>query len=268
MDKMDKVERYDWAAPGDAGKSRMVLDRDLNIDPAYQRDEVSIANTRALARTLRWDSFGVVVVFEREDGSLWVVDGQQRILALRLRGDFPARGIPARVFKSRGPAHEAEAFLAMNTGRKPVRAAEKYHAGVLSNHEPEREIDVWFRSIGIEVRRRAHNADVVDFPAIFMLTWMHDTANAKKAIEIQRRIVDDGPMRAMIHKGIWYLLRNGIDVGADVDRIKMNGGAIAIVHSIHAYQILLANSGKSFATCGGGLLSLLNKRRRNKLSLR
>ena len=55
----------------------------LHIDPRYQRGEKPHTIKR-ITKSLNWKSFGTLTVFKRQDGSgYWVVDGQQRLTAIR-----------------------------------------------------------------------------------------------------------------------------------------------------------------------------------------
>lgn len=85
---------------------RMVAVSDLIVDEDYQREAIA-AHVAGIAKNWDDDAFGVIHVAEREDGSLRVVDGFQRLSAARERA---ITHVPALVTKSRGQQHEAELF--------------------------------------------------------------------------------------------------------------------------------------------------------------
>lgn len=65
---------------------------ELDIDPAYQRDVTngsSLTLIRRLAQHWNWDLCQPLVVARRAGGGLFVIDGQHRLEAARLRGDIP-----------------------------------------------------------------------------------------------------------------------------------------------------------------------------------
>jgi hypothetical protein len=83
-----KIERYDWALPGDDGQFRCVPVHELKVDHSYQREQVSDSTILKIARDFSWSMFGVLIVMERTNGNLYVVDGQQRLAACIRRGDI------------------------------------------------------------------------------------------------------------------------------------------------------------------------------------
>lgn len=113
-----KVDRYDWSEiVGKPGVLSWVKPGDLYIDPTYQRGYVE-EKVIAIARDFSWPAFGIVVLAERTDGVLAVLDGQNRVMAARRRADVLT--IPAIVFADMDVTDEARAFLAMNDKRKPL----------------------------------------------------------------------------------------------------------------------------------------------------
>jgi len=102
----------------------------LNVDSSYQR-EVKSGHKRIIAE-FNEDALGIPLVGERSDGSLWIVDGQQRIAALRKLGHKEVR---AEVFASDGPEHEATVFKLVNMRRIKLTPAEEFKA-LLGAHDP------------------------------------------------------------------------------------------------------------------------------------
>ena len=84
---------------------RIVAVADLQVDPSYQR--CVKPNHKKIARDFDPNALGVPLVGQREDHSLWIVDGQQRVEALKLLGKVNVR---VEVFASKGPEHEAHVF--------------------------------------------------------------------------------------------------------------------------------------------------------------
>lgn len=117
--RIDKVRRYKWGGhPGAPGKPMHLPKESLRVhgyaDGGYQRnmnDRVRLS----IAREFNWQSFGVLVVSQRQDGSLWVVDGQNRHAAAMEREDVSL--VPCMVFRLNTLREEAQAFLRLNKNR-------------------------------------------------------------------------------------------------------------------------------------------------------
>lgn len=264
---LTKAEHYKWTKPGEKGKRVNVEVANLKIDHRYQREEISDKNTLAIARDFNWESFGAIVVMERSDGSLYIVDGQQRWLAVKRRGDITH--VPAMLFQSDGPAHEARAFKALNERRMPVSAVAKFSAAVMAGHQLECEINTFLRGIGLEVGASGHDVKVLSFPAVFVSLWQRNPIVSQSAIKCQIAIaMTDEPVRAHIHKGLFYLILNGVDIEKHIDLIKRHGGMVAMTQEMRKLRIEL-NMPESVRLCGVAIMRLVNRYlRANKIKLR
>lgn len=129
-----KKERYQWAAPGDRGTPRSIPVKDLDVDHEYQRGVKKSAVMR-IARDFSWAACGSLIVMERGNGRYYVIDGQQRLEAIRRRGDI--KRVQCMVFISHGVPEEARAFREINVGRAPVDTYTRYRAGVIGKLSPE-----------------------------------------------------------------------------------------------------------------------------------
>ncbi len=107
-----------------------VVDIDtLNVDPAYQRD-VKPKHKKIVA-DFQEEALGIPMVGEREDGTLWIVDGLQRITALKKLG---RKNLRADVFNSRGVEHEAEVYKRINMDRTKLTPGEVFKS-LLAGHD-------------------------------------------------------------------------------------------------------------------------------------
>lgn len=102
---------------------RIVKLANINFDESYQRGVRPHYQTIVAAFDV--DALGVPLLGQREDNTLWCVDGRQRITALLKLGYTEVR---ADVFKSDGPAHEAAVFKMINGNRRPPRPGEMFKA--------------------------------------------------------------------------------------------------------------------------------------------
>jgi hypothetical protein len=110
-----------------------LLPAQLSIDPAYQRSiegEGSQRLIRKIAQFWNWDLCQPLVVSRRDDGALYVIDGQHRLEAARLRGDIAQ--LPAVVVQYAAMADEAASFVHLNEARRPLTKLEVFKAAVAS----------------------------------------------------------------------------------------------------------------------------------------
>ena len=104
---------------------------ELSVDPSYQRsidNPSSRALIKKIAREWDWSLFQLLVVSRRPTGELYVVDGQHRLEAARLRGDL--HDLPCSVYDFQFVAHEADAFVALNQQRKPLTRLDLFKGAV------------------------------------------------------------------------------------------------------------------------------------------
>lgn len=118
----------------------------LHVDPSYQRPLVR--KHKKIAANFDPDAFGVPLVAQRSDGSLWIVDGQQRIEALKVRGKDRVR---VDVFVSDGPEHEAHVFRLVNVDRTKLRGEELYNAALTEGEETAVAVGRLMKEYGFRV---------------------------------------------------------------------------------------------------------------------
>jgi len=145
---VDKVKHYKWTIQDKTGHLRMIPKTLLNVDSAYQRQ----ANTRRateIASKWSWIACGAIRVGQRQDGSLWVIDGQHRLLAALRRSDIDE--LPCVVFAIDGVSDEASGFVKGNTLRASVSAFDKHKANLLANDEAALAIEAVVASVGMKL---------------------------------------------------------------------------------------------------------------------
>jgi hypothetical protein len=110
---------------------------ELQIDATYQRSlEASNSQTliRKIAQFWNWDLCQPLVVARRAGGELFVIDGQHRLEAARLRGDIGQ--MPCVVVEYASAADEAASFVHLNQQRRPLTKLDIFKAAVASQ-DPE-----------------------------------------------------------------------------------------------------------------------------------
>jgi len=255
-----KLERYSWAKQGDKGKLEMVNVGSLNVDHNYQRGVVSEVNTLVIARDFRWDAFGTLVVMRRKDGSMWVVDGQQRLSAVMRRGDIDE--VPCIVFHSDGQEHEAQAFVSLNIARRPVSAIDKFRARVVAGQNPESDIATWLRSIGKYVATDGTSVNSCSFPAELVAAWEADEHGAREALLLTSEMDQNASPSVSVFKGIFYCISNGVNVRAEMDKIRSRGGRAAFLHELRMLKIETGMQASN-RLCGMAIVRVINFRRRS-----
>jgi hypothetical protein len=128
---------------------------ELNLHYRYQRSTANGASEaliKKIAHNWDWRMCLPLVVSKRDDGSLWVIDGQHRLAAARLRSDIP--WLPCCVGVYGGVAAEAEMFVAMNRARKPMNRLDDFHAAIASGDSEAIEIAKLITGAGFLVSRK------------------------------------------------------------------------------------------------------------------
>lgn len=128
------TDRLKFNAPlGNLPALQYLLPQQLQIDESYQRSidtGPSQALIRKIAQHWNWDLCQPLVVARREQGDLFVIDGQHRLEAARLRGDIAQ--LPAVVVNYASPADEAASFVHLNQARTPLNSMQVFHAALAS----------------------------------------------------------------------------------------------------------------------------------------
>lgn len=109
---------------------------ELAIDPAYQRSiegSDSQQLIRSIARNWNWDLCLPLVVSRRANGGMYVIDGQHRLEAARLRNDIAH--LPCVVGDYSDAAAEAANFVHLNKRRRPLTGLDIFKAAVASGDE-------------------------------------------------------------------------------------------------------------------------------------
>lgn len=166
MTKIKKVERL----VSNAALRILKIDL-LQADPSYQR-EVKAKHKRIVAE-FDPNALGIPVIAERSDASLWIVDGLQRITALRKLGKKDVR---AEVFASNGPEHEANIFKLINLNRAKLNPFEEFRALLAAHDKNAWNIKEAVASAGFILRygKAANKADASYAKTVVCITTLRD----------------------------------------------------------------------------------------------
>lgn len=102
----------------------------LMVDETYQRSvEGGVSQKQITEMAINWDwRLCMPLLISRRAGKLFVIDGQHRLEAARLRGDITY--LPAVIFEFEDQRGEAELFLNANRKRRQVSKLDDFHAAV------------------------------------------------------------------------------------------------------------------------------------------
>ena len=125
MTKSDPVKEWHPALLDDRGlKFETVRIADINVDPAYQRP-LRETKINMMWRTFDPAELTAIVVSRRDDGGLWVLDGQHRIELLTRLGKTV---VLADVREGLTREQEAHLFYRLNEGQTKVGSWDKFRA--------------------------------------------------------------------------------------------------------------------------------------------
>lgn len=126
----------------------------LRIDQAYQR-AIDAPTSQRLIENIAcdwdWGLFGILTVSRRPDGGLYVMDGQHRLEAAKIRGDLPF--LPAVVISINTLQEEAKFFVKANTERKGATTLDRFNARCISGDERALAVRALIEGAGLKVAR-------------------------------------------------------------------------------------------------------------------
>jgi hypothetical protein len=134
---------------------------ELRIDPSYQRDITngpSQTLIRKIATYWNWDLCQPLVVARRTDLTerLFVIDGQHRLEAARLRGDIDQ--LPCVIVNFAQVADEAASFVHLNQQRRPLSKLDVFKAAVASGDAEATAITEALSDAGLSIARTTNSS--------------------------------------------------------------------------------------------------------------
>jgi hypothetical protein len=102
--------------------------------------------------------FGLLMIGQRFDGSLWVIDGQTRLAAAKIVGEWH---VPCLVIHGTTEQEEARKFLSQSTARK-VSPVDSYHSALAGGSVRAKQIQESLERAGFVVPRSSGNSFGID----------------------------------------------------------------------------------------------------------
>lgn len=131
----------------------------LDIDDAYQRSidtPGSQSMIRTIARRWNWDLCQPLFVARRADNRLYVVDGQHRLAAARMRDDIDQ--LPCIVSITSGSAQEAQLFSEFNRRRRAPSQLDLYFADLAAGDPVAADINCALIAAGLSMSKHTNVA--------------------------------------------------------------------------------------------------------------
>jgi hypothetical protein len=253
--------RYAWTIKNKPGDFLMVPTKELEVDHAYQRDQINERRVQELSRAWDWVACGCLVVALREDNRWFVVDGQHRKLAAELRGDIPE--LPCLVFETAGRREEALGFLTINQGRASVGCLDRYKAQLLAGDKTAFALETLVRGTGHRFGDKASARTVSCVQCLYNLAW-EDRERLERLWPLLVELYPDGPMSDTVIKGLWtvdkWLAKAGRSVTEPPYREKLVAvGGMGLHREIRREVAVIGQGGVRISGCA--IAKYLNKQR-------
>lgn len=263
--KTANAEMYKWKVKDVPGIFEWIaLDR-LHVDQVYQRTEIKRKRVADIAASWSWAACGAICVARREDGTLWVFDGQHRALAARKRGDITE--LPCLIFPAISIDQEADAYIRANTNRGPMRFVEKFKAMLVTGDPVAVQVQEMLDEFGYIASSQRGEGRVSCLAALYRAMERNPKA-CRRSFELCVELYDGGSMVDQVVAALNYLdmhLQKQMDstIAAATYRKKLlEIGAVEVERSI---QQAIGYHGKSGEKVwADGIVRLLNKGRRTK----
>lgn len=146
------------AAQDTQAKEQMWLPvKSLRVDPTYQRP-LDNQRVRRMAKEFDLDALGTIEVSRRNDGQLFVIDGQHRISALFVIG-FGEEKVPCLIHYGLSLEEEARIFRMRNTAVRPNSFA-MFRAELAEGGNEAVDIEQTVRRCGLEITQGANRGTI------------------------------------------------------------------------------------------------------------
>jgi ParB-like nuclease domain len=123
----------------------------IHVDHEYQRGIGRRGQTHItkIAETFEWRFFQPISLARRCDGTLYAVDGQHRLMALRRMGDIGHA--PCLIFDADKKADEARAFTIQNKARRAITNIDALRAALAGGDAIAQEMMTLMRAEGFDI---------------------------------------------------------------------------------------------------------------------
>lgn len=204
---------------------------DIRVDPAYQRSmeaKSSQSLIRRMAQHWNWDLCQPLVLARRVDLTerLFVIDGQHRLEAAKLRGDIDQ--LPCVIVNYANPADEAASFVHLNQQRRPLTKLDLFKAAVASEDPEACAIIVAMKKCGLLPAPHANfiswKPGMVQNIGGLERAWrVHGPLVSKVAMKLLARSYPTEALRyaGSLFPGLLAIAADEVEAGADGGRFRL-----------------------------------------------
>lgn len=269
---VDKIARYKWLSRNEPGQLKYVSKALLQVDSRYQR-ALNNGKRRRIASNFNWAAFGVLIVARREDGSLWVIDGQHRLMAAQSRSDVSE--VPVVIFELGGNVmDEATDFLIANKDRKPLTGVDSFKAMVVSGDTVALQVQQLIHDAGRTVGESTLTTRKVRCVKAMYNCMTSDAEALRRIWPLVVELAGENDIDNRLLQGMHWLEYHLTDstgkqrslLEAETQRKLLSAGYAAILRSIGSAAAFFNRGGQ--AVFARGILNLVNHRRRLRLIMR
>lgn len=203
-----------------------------------------------LATEFDMDAFGIPVVNIRTDGSIYLVDGQHRIAALRMnREKYPVERVKCEVYRGLTEAEEAALFLRRDN-RRAVPAFEKWRIAQTAGFERECRIAELVSAAGLNVSMSYTDGSIRAVGTLQSIYDSHGEVVFVRMLNILKNAYGTVGFDAVLMRGIAKLLArygDSIDDGFLIEKLgSVHGGARGLLNRA---EVLRKQTGSPKTTC-------------------
>lgn len=241
---------------------------ELNVNPAAQR-EFRPAWAKSILADWDLEKFQEPHVNKREDGSLYIMEGQHGTWAYREKyGEEGQDYLPIQVWLYEGldERQEAEFFLSFNN-KKAIPPMEKFKAGVTAGRDVESDIDRIVRARGCTINYAGTGHTIAAVGALQSIYHAHGARTLGDTVGILRDAFGEGGYERQHLMGVSMVLaRYGVEP-ADVTRalLSLRGGSKGLIQNASRLREVFGS--KVNDATAAAIVELLNKSRRGSKRL-
>lgn len=265
---VDKIKFFKWKMENNPGDLCWKRKTDLIVDHIYQRS-LNETKYKKIAANFNWAAFGALIVAQRPDGNLYVVDGQHRLSAAMARSDIEI--VPCIVFAFNGDiVNEASDFLTINKNRKPLTGIESFKALVVSENETAKIVQSMINEQGLQVGKTGTSKNVSCVKAL-MTCVENDEETIKRIWPLIARLCRGHTVDHRIVRGMHFTEKFLVDefgkkrsLTETENRKKLLEIGYDELHKA-IYEAVAYHKSACERTWSEGILNAMNHRKRNKL---
>lgn len=243
----------------------------LKIDKSYQRD-ISPQLVKRIAKDWNPLYLGVLHVAE-VNGGYWVIDGQHRLEAAKLRPDI--KTLPCVIHKSIDQKTAAEMFLgingakdAMRPTRKSLTTYQKYNALITAGDLTALKIQSKLHVAGYWVPKSSIKARGLNAIMAVYRAYAKDEDSAETALDICLEMAMGGSVNGRAFEGIYEFIRNTKRHAPPIPENEWRKRIVRI--GLEAIEnrigiVYAATRSCSSYICGTTVLDMFNYGQRNKI---